>query len=76
MRSERVPVNLPAELVAEARSVSVYVIKVVVAGRLRDRSLAALADLYGGPPRSRRARERGGRCARCRTRSLSDCLIV
>jgi antitoxin ParD1/3/4 len=59
MRTERVTVNLPADLVTEARnavrrgtsrSVSAYVAEAVSARQLRDRSLAALADLYGGPP--------------------------
>lgn len=59
MRTERVTVSLPAELVAEARdavrrgaarSVSSYIAEAVSARQLRDRSLAALADLYGGPP--------------------------
>ncbi|MHA6796447.1 hypothetical protein ACVGVM_23485 [Pseudonocardia bannensis] len=59
MRSERVTVSLPAELVAEARdavrrgsaaSLSAYVAEAVSARQLRDRSLATLADLYGGPP--------------------------
>ncbi|GAA4689485.1 hypothetical protein GCM10023215_27190 [Pseudonocardia yuanmonensis] len=59
MRSERVTVTLPAELVAEAReavrngsaaSLSAYVAEAVQARQTRDRSLATLADLYGGPP--------------------------
>lgn len=59
MRTERITVSLPADLVAEARStvrrgtarsVSAYVVEAVLAGRQRERSLAALADLYGGPP--------------------------
>jgi antitoxin ParD1/3/4 len=59
MRSERVTVTLPAELVAEARdavsrgsaaSLSAYVAEAVQARQDRDRSLSALADLYGGPP--------------------------
>ncbi len=59
MRTERVTVSLPAELVAEARdavrngtapSISSYIAEAVSARQLRDRSLAALADLYGGPP--------------------------
>jgi antitoxin ParD1/3/4 len=59
MRTERVTVSLPAELVAEARravrsgaarSISAYVADAMSARQLRDRSLAVLADLYGGPP--------------------------
>lgn len=59
MRSERVTVTLPAELVAEARdavergsaaSLSAYVAEAVKARQDRDRTLATLADLYGGPP--------------------------
>ncbi|OLT08988.1 hypothetical protein BJF78_06460 [Pseudonocardia sp. CNS-139] len=59
MRTERVTVSLPAEVMAEARnavrrgaahSVSAYIVDAVSARQLRDRSLAALADLYGGPP--------------------------
>ncbi|MBP2370719.1 hypothetical protein [Pseudonocardia parietis] len=59
MRSERVTVTLPAELVAEARdavsrgtaaSLSAYVAEAVQARQHRDRSLATLASLYGGPP--------------------------
>jgi antitoxin ParD1/3/4 len=59
MRTERVTVSLPAELVDEARnavrrgtarSISAYIAEAVSARRLRDRSLATLADLYGGPP--------------------------
>lgn len=59
MRSERVTVTLPAELVAEARdavrrgsaaSLSAYVAEAVAARQQRERSLATLADLYGGPP--------------------------
>jgi antitoxin ParD1/3/4 len=59
MRSERVTVTLPAEMVAEAReavqngsaaSLSAYVAEAVQARQNRDRSLATLADLYGGPP--------------------------
>ncbi|MFC5995356.1 hypothetical protein ACFQE5_14170 [Pseudonocardia hispaniensis] len=59
MRSERVTVTLPAELVAKARdavrwgcaaSLSAYVAEAVAARQTRDRSLATLADLYGGPP--------------------------
>ncbi len=59
MRTERVTVSLPAELMAEARnavrrgtarSISAYIAEAVSTRQLRDRSLAALADLYGGPP--------------------------
>ncbi|GAA1288880.1 hypothetical protein GCM10009609_64970 [Pseudonocardia aurantiaca] len=59
MRTERVTVSLPAELMAEARnavrrgsarSISAYIADAVSARQLRERSLAALADLYGGPP--------------------------
>jgi antitoxin ParD1/3/4 len=59
MRTERVTVSLPAELMAEARnavrrgaarSISAYVADALSARQLRDQSLAALADLYGGPP--------------------------
>ncbi|MFP5068642.1 hypothetical protein ACLFMI_03095 [Pseudonocardia nantongensis] len=59
MRSERVTVTLPAELVAEARdavsrgsatSLSAYVAEAVQSRQDRDRSLATLASLYGGPP--------------------------
>ncbi|MEQ3551446.1 hypothetical protein WIS52_13305 [Pseudonocardia nematodicida] len=59
MRSERVTVTLPAELVAEARdavsrgsaaSLSAYVAEAVRSRQDRDNSLAALASLYGGPP--------------------------
>jgi antitoxin ParD1/3/4 len=59
MHTERVTVTLPAELLAEAReavrcgvasSLSAYVAEAVAARQARDRSLAALADLYGGPP--------------------------
>lgn len=59
MRTERITVSLPADLVAEARSavrlgtarsVSAYVVEAVLASRQRKRSLATLADLYGGPP--------------------------
>jgi antitoxin ParD1/3/4 len=59
MRTERVTVSLPAELVDEARnavlrgtarSISAYIAEAVSARQLRDRSLATLADLYGGPP--------------------------
>lgn len=59
MRTERVTVSLPAELMAEARSavqrgaarsVSTYIIDALSSRQLRDRALATLADLYGGPP--------------------------
>jgi Arc/MetJ-type ribon-helix-helix transcriptional regulator len=59
MRTERVTVSLPADLVAEARdavargasaSISGYVAEAVAARQVRDHSLAVLADLYGGPP--------------------------
>lgn len=59
MRSERVTVSLPAEMVAQARdavrrgsaaSLSAYVAEAVAARQSRDRSLATLSDLYGGPP--------------------------
>lgn len=59
MRSERVTVSLPADLISEARnavsrgaatSVSAYIAEAVAARQLRERSLATLADLYGGPP--------------------------
>lgn len=59
MRSERVTVSLPAEMVAEGRdavrrgiaaSLSAYVAEAVAARQSRDRSLATLSDLYGGPP--------------------------
>lgn len=59
MHTERVTVSLPAELVAAARSavgrgaapsISAYIAEAVSARQLRDRSLATLANLYGGPP--------------------------
>jgi antitoxin ParD1/3/4 len=59
MRSERVTVNLPADLMDEVRnavrhgsaaSISAYIVEAVAARQLRERSLARLADLYGGPP--------------------------
>jgi antitoxin ParD1/3/4 len=59
MRTERITVSLPAEMVAEARSavrrgtaasISDYVAEAVAARQERERSLATLADLYGGPP--------------------------
>ncbi|HXV92395.1 MAG TPA: hypothetical protein VD813_03780 [Pseudonocardia sp.] len=59
MRTERVTVSLPADLLAEAReavrrgvapSISAYVAEAVAARQRRDRSLTTLANLYGGPP--------------------------
>ena len=59
MGSERVTVSLPADLMDEVRaavgrgtatSISAYIAEAVAARRLRERSLATLADLYGGPP--------------------------
>jgi antitoxin ParD1/3/4 len=59
MHTERVTVTLPAELVAEALdavrrgvapSLSAYVAEAIAGRQVRDRSLATLADLYGGPP--------------------------
>jgi antitoxin ParD1/3/4 len=59
MRTERITVSLPADLVAEARravdlgtasSVSAYIADALSARQERERSLAALANLYGGPP--------------------------
>ncbi|WP_214402492.1 ribbon-helix-helix domain-containing protein [Pseudonocardia lacus] len=59
MRTERITVSLPADLVAEARravhrgtaaSVSAYISEALAARQERERSLAVLADLYGGPP--------------------------
>lgn len=59
MRSERVTVSLPAELMHEVRSavrrgsaasISSYIAESVASRQLRERSLATLADLYGGPP--------------------------
>jgi len=59
MHTERVTVTLPAELVAEAQdavrrgvapSLSDYIAEAIAARQVRDRSLATLADLYGGPP--------------------------
>lgn len=59
MRTEQVTVNLPADLVAAARaavahgvapSVSAYIAEAMSARQLRERSLATLAVLYGGPP--------------------------
>ena len=59
MRPERITVSLPAHLVDEARravdrgtvpSVSAYIAEAVTAWQQRERSLATLADLYGGPP--------------------------
>ncbi len=61
MRSERVTVSLPADLVAEARgavrrgaasSMSAYIAEAVAARQVRERTLATLEDLYGGPPPS------------------------
>jgi antitoxin ParD1/3/4 len=52
-------VSLPADVLAEARdavrrghatSLSAYVAEALAARQRRDRSLAVLADLYGGPP--------------------------
>jgi antitoxin ParD1/3/4 len=60
MHTERVTVSLPADLMAEARSavrrgaarsISAYVAEAVSARQLRDRSLALLHELYGGPRR-------------------------
>lgn len=59
MRSEKVTVSLPADLVAEARgavrqgaapSVSAYIAEAMTARQVRERTLATLEDLYGGPP--------------------------
>ena len=59
MRTERVTVSLPADLVAEARdavargasaSLAGYIAEAMTGRRLREQSLAVLADLYGGPP--------------------------
>jgi antitoxin ParD1/3/4 len=59
MRTERVTVSLPVELLAAARdavdrgtadSLDAYVAESMAARRMRERSLAVLADLYGGPP--------------------------
>lgn len=59
MRTERVTVTLPADLLAAAReavhrgtapSLSAYVAEAVQARQVQDRSLAALAELFGGPP--------------------------
>lgn len=59
MRTERVTVSLPADLLAEARdavgrgtseSLARYIAEAMAARQLRERSLAVLADLYGGPP--------------------------
>lgn len=59
MRSERVTVSLPADLMdgvraavrhGSAASISAYIAEAVSARQLRERSLATLADLYGGPP--------------------------
>lgn len=59
MRSERVTVSLPADLVAEARSavrrgaaasMSAYIADAVAARQVRERTLTTLENLYGGPP--------------------------
>ncbi|MBN9099730.1 MULTISPECIES: hypothetical protein [unclassified Pseudonocardia] len=59
MRTERVTVSLPADLLAEAReavtrgastSLAAYIAEAMGARQMRERSLAVLADLYGGPP--------------------------
>ena len=59
MRTERVTVSLPADVAAAARaavesgdapSVSAYVAGAVQARLARDRGLAELATLFGGPP--------------------------
>jgi antitoxin ParD1/3/4 len=59
MHTERVTVTLPAELVAEAHDavqrgvapdLSAYIAEAIASRQVRDRSLATLADLYGGPP--------------------------
>ncbi|MGI9000313.1 MAG: hypothetical protein ACR2GH_01465 [Pseudonocardia sp.] len=59
MHTERVTVSLAADLLAEARdavrrgaarSLSAYIAEAVAARQLQERSLATLADLYGGPP--------------------------
>lgn len=59
MQTERVTVRLPADLLAAAReavdrgaceSIDGYIAEAMAARRLRERSLAVLADLYGGPP--------------------------
>ena len=59
MSSERVSVSLPADVVDDVRaavrhgsavSISAYIVEAITARQLRERSLATLADLYGGPP--------------------------
>lgn len=59
MRTERVTVSLPADLVAAARdavtrgaapSLAAYIAEAMTARQLREHSLSVLADLYGGPP--------------------------
>ncbi|MCW2721786.1 MAG: antitoxin ParD1/3/4 [Pseudonocardiales bacterium] len=59
MRTERVTVSLPADLLAAARdavdhgasdSLAGYIAEAMEARQVRERSLATLADLYGGPP--------------------------
>jgi len=59
MPAERVTVSLPADLLAEARdavergasaTLAGYIAEPMSERQLRDRSLAVLADLYGGPP--------------------------
>ncbi len=59
MRTERVTLNLPADLLGAARdavergtseSLDGYVAEAMSARQARERSLAVLADLYGGPP--------------------------
>lgn len=59
MQSERVTVSLPADLLAAARdavgrgtseSIEGYIAEAMSARQRRERSLAVLADLYGGPP--------------------------
>ena len=53
MSSERVTVTIPSEVLAEARtalSMSAFVTDAVRARVAKDRALAELAELYGGPP--------------------------
>lgn len=59
MRTERVTVSLPADLVAQARdavtrgaaaTLADYIAEAMAARQRREHSLAVLADLYGGPP--------------------------
>ncbi|SHK89841.1 hypothetical protein SAMN05443637_11417 [Pseudonocardia thermophila] len=59
MRTERVTISLPADLLAAAReavahgaapSLSAFIADALAARSLRERSLATLATLYGGPP--------------------------